>query len=493
MTVLTKSQLTRSATIRDRLPHPVIDTDVHTIEFLPTFLEYLDRVGGAAVVDRFVTQTPGRSWVRWHSMTWEERRASRAMCAPWWGLPTDALTVATVSLPKLLHERLQEAGTDFAVVYPNISTLTPSIENEEVRRAACRAANIYNADIYREYADRLSPVAAIPMHTPEEAIEELEYAVNVLGLKAIQIAGNVRRPIPAVVEKYPEMAKEGYWIDTFGLDSEHDYDPFWAKCVELKVVPTTHTIGMGWTTRRSISNYQYNHIGHFASAAEALCKSLFFGGVTYRFPTLKFAFLECGVSWGAALYADLVWHWERRHLAALEKYNPANLDRELLLDLYNRYGGKEIEGKRHELRERLNPFGVFDVIHPGGDFQPVEDFGACHIEKAEDVRERFIPNFYFGCEADDSSMAWAFNTQVNPFGAKLNAFLASDFGHWDVPDITAVLSDVYELFEKGILTEEDFRNFVFTNPAKLYAETNPDFFKGTAVEKAVNELLIRAK
>lgn len=45
MAVLTKPQVTKSAAIRDRLPHPVIDTDVHTIEFLPTFLEYLDRVG----------------------------------------------------------------------------------------------------------------------------------------------------------------------------------------------------------------------------------------------------------------------------------------------------------------------------------------------------------------------------------------------------------------------------------------------------------------
>ncbi|MHC5833229.1 MAG: amidohydrolase family protein, partial [Nostoc sp.] len=92
-----------------------------------------------------------------------------------------------ISLPKLLHERLQEAGTDFAVVYPNLATMAPNIGNEEMRRAVCRAVNTYHADIFRPYGDRLTPIAAIPLHTPEEGIEELEYAVNVLGLKAIQI------------------------------------------------------------------------------------------------------------------------------------------------------------------------------------------------------------------------------------------------------------------------------------------------------------------
>ncbi|WP_414568751.1 hypothetical protein [Nostoc sp. CCY 9925] len=87
-----------------------------------------------------------------------------------------------------------------------------------------------------------------------EAIAELEYAVNVLGFKAIQIPGHIRRPIPAFEKYGQEVANEAIWIDTFGLDSKYDYDPFWAKCVELKVVPTNHSSGMGWINRRSIRN-----------------------------------------------------------------------------------------------------------------------------------------------------------------------------------------------------------------------------------------------
>ena len=54
-----------------------------------------------------------------------------------------------------------------------------------------------------------------------------------------------------------------------------------------------------------------------AAGQQALAKSLFLGGVTRRFPSLNFAFLEGGVAWAAALLADIVGHWEKRNPAAL--------------------------------------------------------------------------------------------------------------------------------------------------------------------------------
>jgi hypothetical protein len=41
----------------------------------------------------------------------------------------------------------------------------------------------------------------------------------------------------------------------------------------------------------------------------------------------------------------------------------------------------------------------------------------------------------------------------------------------------------------GLIIEADFRDFIFAKPASFYAETNPDFFKGTAVDGAVETLL----
>jgi len=85
--------------------------------------------------------------------------------------------------------------------------------------------------------------------------------------------------------------------------------------------------------------------------------------------------------------------------------------------------------------------------------------------------------------------ATAFNTKANPSGAKLRSVFSSDIGHWDVPDMTEVTEEAYELVEHGVIMEENFRDFVFTNPVTLWTGMNPDFFKGTVVERQVNTLI----
>ena len=70
---------------------------------------------------------------------------------------------------------------------------------------------------------------------------------------------------------------KGYYIDALAVDSAYDYDPFWQSLVELGVAPMTHTGAMGWPDRASISNFSYNHLGHFAQHAARLRPGLFFG------------------------------------------------------------------------------------------------------------------------------------------------------------------------------------------------------------------------
>jgi predicted TIM-barrel fold metal-dependent hydrolase len=57
----------------------------------------------------------------------------------------------------------------------------PRVGADKPRRAAARAYNIVTAEYFRPFADRMTPAAIIPMHTPEEAIGELEFAVKELG------------------------------------------------------------------------------------------------------------------------------------------------------------------------------------------------------------------------------------------------------------------------------------------------------------------------
>ena len=63
------------------------------------------------------------------------------------------------------------------------------------------------------------------------------------------------------------------------------------------------------------------------------------------------------------------------------------------------------------------------------------------------------------------------------------------FTHFDVPDFADVIAEGIEMVEKGCVTEQDFREFTFTNAAMLHTCNNPGFFKGTVVEQAVADEL----
>ena len=471
--------MSEATKLRARLDHPVIDSDGHWVEFGPQVNDYLKLVGGAKALEGFKS----RPTEDWHlTIPLAERRERRLDAPVWWGVPTrNTLDHATSMLPQLLYQRLDDFGFDFVVLYPSTGLRTPFIAEAEMRQAACRAFNMFSADLFRPYRDRLTPAAVIPMHTPNEAIAELEYAVKTLGLKVAMMATLIRRPI----RSSQPNPRYNEWLDVLGLDSEHDYDPVWAKCVELGISPSFHSVSKGVGTRLSPSNAVYNHIGHFGVAGEAVCKALFLGGVTRRFPSLNFAFLEGGVGWGCGLYNDLIGHWAKRNPKALEDINPANLDRALLARLFEQYGGKEVAGKIEQLKTEAH------VLSPRtADPQAsLDDFAACGIEHPEDIRELFVPRFYFGCESDDPINSWAF--KANSFGARLGAVFGSDIGHFDVPDMTKVLSEAYELVEDKLINEQDFRDFVFVNPVKLWAGNNPDFFKGTVVEAQVKTMLAR--
>jgi hypothetical protein len=127
------------------------------------------------------------------------------------------------------------------------------------------------------------------------------------------------------------------------------------------------------------------------------------------------------------------------------------------------------------------------TINTTGDMsEAVDDFAALGVSTKEELVALFSRNFYFGCEADDPVTAWAFDPRM---GFRLNAVFSSDISHFDVPDITEVLPEAYELVEHELIDERDFRDFAFANTVRLHGGANPDFFKGTRVERQTAELL----
>ena len=469
----------KATQVRARLSHPIIDADGHWLEYGPVMREEFRRIGGDAAVEAwdFSSQRVPNSL----KLSVAERSRRRIGQEAFWGSPSEnVVDRATAMLPRFMYERLGDLGIDFSVVYPTAGLSFHRMQDTRLRRAICRAYNVFTADQFSGLSDRVIPAAIIPMYTPDEAIEELEYAVTQLGYKVVMVGGMMRRRVPALEEENPDASKLIEWYDVIGIDSPHDYDPVWAKCRELKVAPSFHNGARSILLRNSPSNFCYNHIGHFASAGHAVAKALFFGGVTRRFPELNFAFLEGGVGWASMLYADLIGHWEKRNRQAIERTNPARLDRAALLGLVEKYGRPAVvEGVRRGA-------GLDDDTSSAltGGVEDVDDYFRCGIERAEDIRDLFVPRYYFGCEADDPINAWAFNRAANPFGARLNALFSSDIGHFDVPDMTEVVPEAYELVEHGLLDDNDFRDFMFANAVRFWGEVNPDFFKGTAVEKA---------
>ena len=285
--------------------------------------------------------------------------------------------------------------------------------------------------------------------------------------------------IGPVDEVDPALRPYAFWIDTLAIDSIYDYDPLWQRCMDLKIPVTAHAVGQGMHLRRSPSNYMYNQTGHFADAGHAFAKALFFGGVTNRFPDLNFAFLECGVAWAAGLVCDLKERWEKRSAEAIQQFNPEKIDRELLESLFEQYGGEVLSGRL--------PRGA--ILRSVKERDGVDDFAAANVNSIDELLDRLVPNFYYGCEADDRMNATAFDTRLLPGGRKLNAIFSSDFGHWDVTDMTGILCEAHELVDDGLMSEDDFADFVFHNPARLFTNMDPEFFVGTAVGDDVARML----
>ena len=157
-----------------------------------------------------------------------------------------SLDKATALLPALLNERLPELGIDFALIYPSFGLSINGIAQPDLHRAAVRAYNMMTADMFAPYTERFAPVAIIPSQTPDEALEELEYAVKQRGYRAIMLRGNQERPIPGAAEGINDPQKAAWYCDTIALDSPYDYEPLWQRCVELGVAVTQHSGSGRW-------------------------------------------------------------------------------------------------------------------------------------------------------------------------------------------------------------------------------------------------------
>jgi predicted TIM-barrel fold metal-dependent hydrolase len=468
-----------AADIRRHLGHPVIDADGHFLELMPLVdddvVSELETVGGTELRDRYRN---GAVRLLDTAVFEADRRRPEVVeswqaMPSWWGNPVaNAMDRATAQLPGLMYERLDELGVDVMLIYPSWTLGFLMSADDELRAPACRAVNRHTAALFAPYRDRLRPAAIIPMYTPAEAVAELEYAVTELNFTLVLLAGYSRRSLPNAA---------GSRLDVFGLDSAADYDPVWAACGRLRVAPVFHSSLQSVHPARAISSYVFNHIGGIAGAHEALCKALFLGGIYRRFPSLRFGYLEGGVMWGASLLADLVGHWTKRGAHAISDLDPSLLDVETVMSLVEKYGSPHVVDNAKRIAEWL-------ARRPGRPTQ-LDEFAAARVANAQEMIKIFAERSFFGCEADDPLMPFAFQLRIagNPVG--LRPMLGTDVSHWDAPAMNMVLPEAYEAVEDGRVGHDEFEAFVFSHAVCLHGGVNPAFFVGTPCEHEAAHVL----
>ena len=229
--------------IRNKIGHPIIDGDGHVVETPIVLLDYVKQIAGSEVAARYEKMGP-----------WFRKRKFKEI---FWGMPSgpNSIDRATAMLPQLYAERLEEAGIDFGIVYSTVILPLMHQRVDELRQVGHRALNTMLADMFRGVSHKLTPSAGIPMWSPDEALEELEFAVNELGFKAATFGTEIRVPPEKVRETSEELGDYIVDILPVALDAQRDYDPVWQKCLDLKIPVASHTGARG--TMGSVS---YTHL-----------------------------------------------------------------------------------------------------------------------------------------------------------------------------------------------------------------------------------------
>src|SRR5207244_6466881 len=135
--------------LRNRLTHPIVDADGHWLEYNPVMREEFRRIGGDAAVEALAIASDRiPSSLR---MSLAERRRRRVGQEAFWSSPSEnVLDRATAMLPRLMYERLDDLGIDFSVVYPTAGLSYHRMQDTRLRRAICRAYNVFTAQLALE-------------------------------------------------------------------------------------------------------------------------------------------------------------------------------------------------------------------------------------------------------------------------------------------------------------------------------------------------------
>jgi aminocarboxymuconate-semialdehyde decarboxylase len=165
-----------------------------------------------------------------------------------------------------IEQRLKDMdkmGIDVQAISTSPAQYYYRIEPDLCRQTS-RLVNERLAEIVASHPDRFVALGTVPMQEPQLAVAELEYCMNALGFRGLEVGTNVRKA---------EL-------------SDERFNPIWAKAEELGAIIFLHPSGFTDTSRLK-EHFLTNVIGNPLDTTFAL-SHLVFGGVLERYPGLKF-------------------------------------------------------------------------------------------------------------------------------------------------------------------------------------------------------------
>ena len=173
--------------------------------------------------------------------------------------------------PERMLRDMDESERDVAVLSMSPRLLHYELD-AETGEEITRKVNDGISRIVNEQPDRFVGMAAVPLQHPQKAINELERAVNHLGMRGVLIGSN---------------------INGRNLD-EPEFLPFFEKAQDLGILVFVHPCTVAGVERMG-RYYLKNLIGNPTDTALAI-GSLIYGGILERLPELKLCFAHAGGS-----------------------------------------------------------------------------------------------------------------------------------------------------------------------------------------------------
>ncbi len=162
-------------------------------------------------------------------------------------------------------ERMDQAGVDFQVLSPNPLTYFHYIDAREAI-VFCRRNNDVLSELAKAHSERLAAAAALPMQDVSAACDELDRAVNELGMLGGYIGTDLTVPL-----------------------DDPSLDPFYEKVVALNVPLFIHPAPAGIDGPKGdpkLERFDLDLLCGFAAQETLAVATLIYGGVLHRHPKL---------------------------------------------------------------------------------------------------------------------------------------------------------------------------------------------------------------